>query len=468
MPLWRLGKVRESLTVSSEAYKKRVLMYLGAKDYYLIAGSDVEGTFADSILTKKGERQEYWMEVKATGISLGDNSFLTQLAKYLSTYLSKTPNNRFRMIIACYKLTNVALFEKVYERLERDAIDALLGNVLSASSPIDKLVIENASREDIIGFFEDTIIIESDIKGLDIAEAKVKPDPPAKPTLPDAEYAAEVLNKFGDVSPSTFEYEDAYDNLLWKDSEDKILLDNIKKVKRESRRLTRERSEDAISWNVFRYLEKHDLIPSFLRLVTTNHGDSSEVIYWSYSQKEKSRWSVLDRAREEFGEEIKRSSEPDIIIRTSKALFFIEAKLTAGNKTKPSDEHNHKKYESGGDKWFSTVFKSTYDTIAITEKKYELMRFWLLGTWMANQLGLDFFLVNLVLSEREKDIESTFRIHIKENPKRKFIRITWEDIYQLILTNSLGKDRSMMINYFETKTIGYDQNGQLQKAFTIP
>jgi len=268
------------------------------------------------------------------------------------------------------------------------------------------------------------------------------------------------------ISPTTFEYYKEVDNILWKEAADLLLLDRIKSVKRENR-IARDNSEDAVIWNVFRYLEKHNLISQFLSHIFNTPIVSREVIYWSYSRKEDSSWSELNRARNEFGEDILRSSEPDIIIKTNSTLFFIEAKLTATNQTKPRQEYNYKNYLIGGDSWFSKIFKSSYKLIAKTEMKYELMRSWLLGTWMAAQTGLNFFLINLVLSEREKEIESIFRTHIKENPRMKFIRMTWEDIYRQILTNSLQKDRSTMINYFEKKTIGYDENGELQKAFSV-
>ncbi len=270
------------------------------------------------------------------------------------------------------------------------------------------------------------------------------------------------------ISPTTFEYQSELDNLLWKDKDDLDLLKKIKTVKRESR-IARDNSEDAVTWNVFRFLERNNLIESTLSTIIDFALKSSEVIYWSYSQGENSSWSELNKGREEFGEEIKRSSEPDIIIKTDNTLLFIEAKLTAGNETIPSDTSNSKEYETGGDNWFSKVFKSDYKTAAIDEKKYELLRFWLLGTWMAKQRDLDFYLVNLVLSEREKDIETIFKKHIYENQRRRFIRITWEDIYQQILNSSLsGIDKDTMIKYFRNKTIGYNGNGRLQRAFSIP
>lgn len=268
------------------------------------------------------------------------------------------------------------------------------------------------------------------------------------------------------ISPSTFEYSSELDNLLWKDTQDLDLLHRIMKKKRESR-MARDNSEDAVSWNVFRFLEKNNLVEGFLDSITRTSPKSSDVIYWSYNQREGSDWSLLNRARREFGETISRGSEPDIIITTDNTLFFIEAKLTAGNKTTPSNPTYSKKYETGGDNWFSIVFESDYKTIAISEKKYELMRFWLLGTWMAKQMGVDFYLINLVLSDRESNIETIFKKHIRENQQRHFLRITWEDIYEYVLGSGYSKSREEMLRFFRNKTIGYNTGRKLKKAFDI-
>ena len=269
------------------------------------------------------------------------------------------------------------------------------------------------------------------------------------------------------ISPTTFEYQSEMDNVLWKEKADIDLFNQIKTVKRESR-IARDNSEDAVTWNVFRFLERNNLVEPTLSSIIGSRLNSSEVIYRSYSQRQNSSYSGLNNAREEFGEEIRTGSEPDIIIKTDNALLFIEAKLTAGNETVPSNMSNSKKYETGGDNWFSKVFRSDYKTVAIVEKKYELLRFWLLGSWMANQQELDFYLINLVLSEPEADIERIFKRHINETPRRKFLRVTWEDIYQHILNSDSSRDKDIMIRYFKNKTLGYDANGKLQRAFSIP
>jgi len=148
--------------------------------------------------------------------------------------------------------------------------------------------------------------------------------------------------------------------------------------------MARDNSKDAVSWNVFRFLERNNLIEDFLSSFTGLYHKSSEVIYWAYSQKENEVLPELNKARREFGEVIRKGSELDIIIKTNNVLFFIEAKLIAGNEMIPSNISSSKKYESGGQNWFSKAFKSDYKTIAVIEKKYELLRFWLLCTWMAN------------------------------------------------------------------------------------
>ena len=59
---------------------------------------------------------------------------------------------------------------------------------------------------------------------------------------------------------------------------------------------------------------------------------------------------------------------------------------------------------------------------------------------------LNFYLVNLALLGQDKNIGTIFKRHIYENQRMKFIRITWENIYQQILNSGLpGKDKDKMI-----------------------
>ncbi len=201
MPIWQIGKRRESLTGNSEIYKKHIVQYLEKRGYYLKASSDVEATFADCILSKKDEVREYWLEAKATKISLGDSSFLLQLGKYLAGYVIRTPSNRFKMILACYNMRNLRLFEQVFEKFESEAIEKIISNIVEVSQSNVRAIISKANSEDIQRFFEETTVIVANPAELQIAEEKIAPSVPTTPTLSDAEYAAEILNEFGDIEP---------------------------------------------------------------------------------------------------------------------------------------------------------------------------------------------------------------------------------------------------------------------------
>lgn len=165
-----------------------------------------------------------------------------------------------------------------------------------------------------------------------------------------------------------------------------------------------------------------------------------------------------------------KGSEPDLIIKTKDALFFIEAKLNASNNTTPSstDPAVKRKYETGCQGWYNQVVQSSFEQIAVTDRKYELLRFWLLGSKIADRLHTKFYLVNLVPQEKETNIEPIFRKHIKESPNRVFLRSTWEGIYRHVQKAEIvSEDKETLLRYFSEKTVGYNQDRNLQRAFNI-
>jgi hypothetical protein len=269
------------------------------------------------------------------------------------------------------------------------------------------------------------------------------------------------------ISPSTFEYASEQNNLLWKDEQDRALLQGIETCKRESR-MAREKSEDALSWNVFRYLEKQGFLSLILSSVIGRDLGALQLVYWSYCPMVGAVWPELTRARQEFGEQLQRSSEPDLIAFSDKALLFVEAKFTASNVARPADPANLKKYLTGGNGWYHQVFASSFETIAVQDRKYELLRHWLLGSWLAAQSKRDFYLLNLVREEYEQDIEKRFGRHIRATAQRRFMRLTWEELYRQIdekIPSSIERDS--LLEYLEYKSAGYNRFGQLQRAFSL-
>ncbi|WP_291174431.1 hypothetical protein [Gimesia sp.] len=273
------------------------------------------------------------------------------------------------------------------------------------------------------------------------------------------------------ISSSTFEYKNETDNMLWNDAEDTALLTALKASKAEINRLSRERSEDAVSWNVFRYFQRMGKVCEMLsHLDPKNEANNAETIYWSFSSNTKTPWQQLLNARVAFGEAAdvaaaatgKQVSEPDIIFVTDKSIVFVEAKFGSGNATSgDSDDvdrrvQNPKKYVTGADCWYDVVFESNYEKV-VRDRKYELMRFWLLGSWIAKELDREFVLVNLVRNKSEQNIERDFGKHIWQTNNRHFVRWTWESLGPLLGIFDDDEARHLY-EYLVQKTIGFSES----------
>jgi len=272
------------------------------------------------------------------------------------------------------------------------------------------------------------------------------------------------------VSPTTFEYANEARNLLWNKPADMSLLAKIGKVKHEGR-FGRDNSEDALTWNLFRYMQNEPLAGKLFGSLMGSAFSPKNYYYWTYDQEKDSVWQEIKSARIQFGESPTKGSEPDMIVVSSDTLVIIEAKLTSGNNVPGSDKEisrvsgNSKKYLTGGGRWFDKVFSSGYEAM-IRDQKYELFRYWLLGTYIAESSGLNFYLISLVPENKETDIEAAFGKHIKQAPNRKFIRVTWESFYKAIKNSCPESDeKKALMNYFRNKAVGY-RGGELQKAFS--
>jgi len=278
------------------------------------------------------------------------------------------------------------------------------------------------------------------------------------------------------ITPSTFEYASDTDNMLWKAPDDLHLWEQIKRVKRVNK-VSSDNSEDAVTWNVFRYIEKHGLLGQFVNAVTgANVAKSPQLVYWSYCQNTRQAWQPLISAAQSFGESTARRSEPDLIVVDKDILLFIEAKVGAKNHTPRKATDPCKKYPTGCNGWYSKVFQpiSTYEKVAVVESKYELMRLWLIGSWIGSSQAKPFVLVNLVRDgcNYEQDIEARFGKHLEMTPQRRFMRRTWEWIINEIACGRAGEtDADTLIRYMKNKTLGYRKTpqhcGELGRAFTL-
>ena len=206
------------------------------------------------------------------------------------------------------------------------------------------------------------------------------------------------------VSPSTYDYQDRWRNLLWRDESDRSLMSAISKVKRTTVRLGRERDEDAVTWNVVRPFQREGRLDRLAQLLLAGHrldvipSGQPTIIYWG-SDETGGRWEILEAAQREFHEVPNRGTEPDVVLWwPGQLLVFVEAKFCATNRTPPSRSSrgpDHRPWHYGQHPHFQDVFKVDYEQIVERSKRYELMRLWLLGSWVAREHGIAFCLVNL-------------------------------------------------------------------------
>lgn len=270
------------------------------------------------------------------------------------------------------------------------------------------------------------------------------------------------------IGRSTFEYERDADNLLSHTPEDQALLATIKPFKRESR-MARERSEDALTWNVFRHLESSGRLTPWLDALTGGKASAAVVHYWSFEASTGDTWAPLAEARAAFGELEGRGSEPDLVITTDVAHIWVEAKLGSGNDTTPSDIDGAKRrYTCGGGGWYASVVNSPFETVAVELRRYELLRLWLLGSWAAARRGKRFALLNLVREGFEEDVPSFAKTHFRQGPDRLVHRATWESVYgEIHAAPPHSAADAALLRYLRSKTLGYDGRGRLMRAFAL-
>jgi hypothetical protein len=270
------------------------------------------------------------------------------------------------------------------------------------------------------------------------------------------------------IGRSTFEYESDADNLLRRSAEDLELLAAIRTFKRESR-MARERSEDALTWNVFRQLEVSGRLGHLLSTLTGVPAAQPTVHYWSFDAQNRATWAPLAEARSAFGELPGRGSEPDLVIATESAHIWLEAKFGSNNDTAPSDvTAAEARYTRGADNWYASVVASPFSTVAVEARRYELLRLWLLGTWAAQRRQKQFLLLNLVREGLEEEVPQFASCHFHQSPARRVVRVTWESLFQAIHSRPpYSAADSLLLEYMRGKTLGYDCRGRLLRAFEL-
>ncbi len=242
--------------------------------------------------------------------------------------------------------------------------------------------------------------------------------------------------------------------------------------KYESHRLGAERSEDMLTWNVFRSLQEAGCLSQFARAIT---GDTCTVEPFLYlwgiclTEDDFDPWDLLIAARERFESNlpvVRPLTEPDIgIVLPGRYLILIEAKFTSPNTS----------YQRGGRanpqsltlKELLGIYQEPSLRIldharaaARPQVHYQLWRNMVFSEYMAKKdhPKTKAFHVNLVRRGFERGSAQEFHGLLHPEFKNRFRRITWESIYSLCVRNPA---LSRLCRYMEIKTAG------LVRAFKI-
>ena len=235
--------------------------------------------------------------------------------------------------------------------------------------------------------------------------------------------------------------------------------------KYESHRLGLERSEDAVSWNIFRSLQEAGCLGRFARAVTGDECTAEPFLYlWGICLTDDAfdPMELLIAARKRFESNlpvVRPYTEPDIMLHLpGRYLILIEAKFTSPNTT----------YERGPrkdaqsltlDELLEIYHDSTLQILDYDKARtaaqvhYQLWRNMTFSEWMAREdhPRTKAFHVNLVREGFEEASAAEFHRLVNPDFTDRFRRLTWESICRSFSGNPALET---MCRYLETKTAG--------------
>jgi hypothetical protein len=239
----------------------------------------------------------------------------------------------------------------------------------------------------------------------------------------------------------------------------------------ESHRMGLEKSEDAVSWNVFRSLAELGSLHCVAELILgVPQSFEPDLYLWGIkiSGDDFESWDLLRAARDRFESNLpvdRPLTEPDIALHLpGQYLILIEAKFTSPNGY----------YEQGPRRDSSSLtlaellaiyHDSSLDVLDIerarqsTRVPYQLWRNMVFAEWMArlDSSSTTPYHVNLVRAGYEQQVAHEFGQLVRPNHQAQFAQLTWEEIYHACV----GPAYRPLRQYFETKTAG------LTKAFDV-
>jgi hypothetical protein len=196
-------------------------------------------------------------------------------------------------------------------------------------------------------------------------------------------------------------------------------------------KFTSSKSEDHVTWTVFRWLQTQGAIRNTISKVGIEfaHSATAEpiLLLWGVPVPKEDRFAkgILDQLEnvlEGIGEESNRRSEPDVILDFGlTGLVFIEVKLGSQNDTKRDDYVGWEKY--------ITSTEAFLDPNKVKRSGlYELCRNWRIAWEMAKDRPMA--LINLgpgqLFGDDSRGSLQSFCESLHQSSTRRFVEVTWE------------------------------------------
>jgi hypothetical protein len=254
----------------------------------------------------------------------------------------------------------------------------------------------------------------------------------------------------------TYVYDNPWRNLLWTDADDQARLDAILRGKRESR-MEYEHSEDAVTWNVFRFFERHARLSPLIRTICPCPDSEPLTVFWTTHNG--CLWDTYRQCSDRIPEKPAARSESDLIfLWEHKLLVLVEAKFRSPNRSDPKKREDELRKSRPYIAHALRCLKPEGAEEAVRDGWYELLRNWALGTALKEALGCEeFILINLLRKRHENEHREDPRRDFAEracvlSPNSRFVVACWEDLIAEAPSICDHPDSGLLVSWARNKS----------------
>lgn len=256
----------------------------------------------------------------------------------------------------------------------------------------------------------------------------------------------------------TYVYDEPWRNLLWTGADDQARLDAILRGKRESR-MGHEHSEDAITWNVFRFFERHACLSPAIRTICPCPDGEPLSVFWTTHNG--CLWDSYRLCSDQIPEKAIARSESDLIfVWENKLVVVVEAKFRSPNRS--DSDPKKRKDELRKSRPYIThashYLNQKNAKRAVCDGWYELLRNWVLGMELKDTLSCEeFVLVNLLRKRHENEYRENPRQDFAEracvlSQKCRFTIAYWEDLIAAAPSVCDHPDSGLLVSWARNKS----------------